>query len=116
MKKWTKKEIVDWHRKAIPECTLAQQYSKVNREAQEFLYAKHHNDKAGMLEEMADIYIVNVVLAVRYNNNMAKLLCRWIENFRNFETIKEAVDSKMDINAKRKFKWLNGEWRHFEGE
>lgn len=116
MRKWTKQNIADWHRDAMPECTMAQQYSKANREAREFIYAKHHNDKAGMLEEMADIYIVNVVLAVRYNNDMAKLVCRWIENFKNFEVIKQAVDVKMDMNAARKFKWVKGEWRHIEGE
>lgn len=112
--RWTKNSIADWHRKALPECTLAQQYSKANREAREFFYAKHHQDNAGMLEEMADIYIVNVVLTTRYNNDMARLICRWIECSKSFERIRQAVDDKMDINAKRKFAWIKGEWRHVE--
>lgn len=114
--KWTKEKIAEWHKQALPDCTLAQQYSKANREAREYIYAKLHDDKAGMLEEMADIYIVNVVLRMRYNNDMARLICRWIEGFKSFDKIRQAVDDKMDVNAKRKFAWVKGEWRHVEDE
>lgn len=111
---WTKTMIADWHMQALPECTTAQQFAKANRESQEFLYAKHHDDKKAMLEEMADVYIVWVVLQMRYRCDAAKLVCRWIEHLKSFDRIKEAVDAKMDINAMRKFAWKNGEWRHVE--
>lgn len=111
---WTKQMIADWHKEALPECTMQQQFAKANREAQEFLYAKHHGDKQGMLEEIADVYIVWVVLAMRYRSDAAKLVCGWIEHFKSFDRIKQAVDAKMDINATRKFAWVHGEWRHVE--
>lgn len=114
--KWTKNMIADWHKRALPNCTIAQQHSKANREAREYIYAKLHDDKAGMLEEMADIYIVHVVLSKRFNNDMAKIICQWIEGFKSFEKIRKAVDDKMDINATRKFAWIKGEWRHVEDE
>lgn len=111
---WTKRMIADWHKEALPECTMQQQFTKANREAQEYLYAKHHDDKPAKLEEMADVYIVWVVLACRYNIAMARLVCGWIEHFKDFDRIKQAVDEKMDINATRNFKWVHGEWRHVE--
>lgn len=102
--------------RTLPNCTIASQYSKANREAREFFFAKHHCDNSGMLEEMADIYIVQVVLATRFNNDMAKLVCRWIESSKKFEKIRQAVDDKMDVNETRKFAWIKGEWRHVEDE
>lgn len=106
--------IADWHKDALPDCTMQQQFSKANREALEYLYAKSHKDKRGMLEEMADVYIVWVVLSMRYNIAMARIVCGWMEHFKHFDRIKQAVDEKMDINAARKFVWKNGEWRHIE--
>jgi hypothetical protein len=67
-----------------------------------------------MLEELADYYIASFALYSRYHDYSAKFVCERIEHLKGFEKIKKAVDEKMDINATRVFKKINGEWRHVE--
>lgn len=111
---WTKQMVIDWHKQALPDCTVNDQRIKVHREAQEFYFAKLHGDKKGMLEEIADYYIASLVLDRRFHDYSAKFVCERIEHLKSFDRIKQAVDAKMDINATRVFKKINGEWRHIE--
>ena len=113
-KNWSKTMIMNWHMNALPECTCPQQRIKSHREAREYYFAKRHGDKKAMLEEMADFYIVNIVLHMRYHDEAAKFVCERIESFKSFPRILQAVNEKMDITATRTFVWKNGEWRHDE--
>lgn len=113
---WTKDKIEQWHMKALPFCTVEEQRIKANKEAKEYYDACRTDDKAAMLEELADVYIANTALWFRYHDYNARLMIALLERRRNWDMIKAAVDCKMDINVKRKFVKIGREWRHIEGD
>lgn len=58
---WTMKEIADWHEKTFPDATLKGQCEKFDEEFKEF------RESHGVLEELADMYIVACGLS-RFDN------------------------------------------------
>ena len=59
--RWTMKEIADWHEKTFPDATLDGQCKKWQEEYKEFRASE------GVLEELADMYIVACGLS-RFDN------------------------------------------------
>ena len=114
MRHWTKDDILHWHIEKMPDCTKAEQYIKGNKEAKEYYDARKFGDYASKLEELADVYIVNVILWLRYHDHNARLMVEFIETRKKWLEIEKAVDCKMEINAKRTFIRKYGEWRHLE--
>lgn len=113
-KQWSKDDILRWHLKALPLCTIQDQRIKVNREAREFYRAEKRKDYVNKLEEIADVYIASVALWKRYHDYAGRLMIEMIEHRRKWNEIADAVDCKMEINATRKFYKKYGEWRHEE--
>jgi hypothetical protein len=110
--KWTKTDILHWHRRALPACKVDSQRLKVSIELGE-LYGAY--DYASKLEEIADVYIASVALWMRFHDSIGKFIFERIENAKKWEEIAKAVDIKMDINAEeREFVLVGKEWRHKE--
>ena len=116
MRHWTKDDIMRWHMEALPECTINEQRIKAHKEAKEFYDARKFGDYAAKLEELVDVYIANVALWLRYHDHNARLMVEFIETLKKWLDIAEAVDCKMEINAKRKFVKKYNEWRHEEDD
>ena len=115
--KWTDEQIVEWHKKAFPNATLETQLKKVEDELQEMQDAidKFLKDKTSSddpIEEVADVYIASVVLAVRFNSMIGALVYNihiksiselMIKSADCAEAVLKAVDAKMDKNVKREW-------------
>lgn len=94
--KWTDKEIVDWHKKTFPNCIVLDQADKVGEEIHEMIMAiVNEESKERIKEEVADVYIASLVLKERFGIDYHFPIFR--------EKIEEAIDKKMDQNAKRKW-------------
>lgn len=88
---WTDKDIVDWHIKTFPCCSVEEQAQKVKEEIQEVINTLINADGTDRyIEEVADVYIASLVLIQRFGVDLRL-------------PILEAIDKKMDINAKRKW-------------
>lgn len=109
--KWNRTLIAEWHRQALPKCDVASQRIKLDKECEEFYFAKAMPDK---LEEIADVYIVAAALWMRYHDFAGRFVADRLEKSKSWPKISEAVDCKMDINACRKYELINGEWRHVD--
>lgn len=89
--KWTDKEIVEWHKKTFPCCTIEEQAKKVKEEIQEVINTLINADGTDRyIEEVADVYIATLVLKQRFGVDLHL-------------PISEAIDKKMDENVKRKW-------------
>ena len=89
--KWTDKDIVEWHKKTFPLCTIEEQAQKVKEEIQEVINTLINADGTDRyIEEVADVYIATLVLKQRFGVDLHL-------------PILEAIDKKMDINVKRKW-------------
>lgn len=98
--KWTDKEIVDWHKKTFPLCTIEEQAKKVKEEIQEVINTLINADGTDRyIEEVADVYIATLVLKQRFGVDLRL-------------PILEAIDKKMDENVQRKWTKVNGVYRH----
>ena len=89
--KWTDEAIVEWHKNTFPNCTVEEQAQKVKEEIQEVINTLIYAD--GMdryIEEVADVYIASLVLKQRFGVDLRL-------------PISEAIEKKMDENAKRKW-------------
>ena len=112
--KWTKEKIAEWSVKTFPSLTCEQQAEKLDLELDELMKAISPADR---LEEKADVAIVLVILEVRFGCAWAGfcLACLLYGNGDEYANqILEAVDIKMDINAKRTWALINGEYRHID--
>ena len=114
--KWTEGKIVKWSREKLPDLSLRDERKKADLEANEFLQASGY---IHTMEELADFYITQVILAYRFNNPSAKVVCllfKWafIEN--PDDEFTKAVDAKMDINEQRPFVKIDGEYRRVKAE
>ena len=129
MTKWTDEAIVEWHKKAFPNATLETQLKKVEDELQEMQDAidKFLKDKTSSddpIEEVADVYIASVVLAVRFNSMVGALVYNihiksiselMIKSADSAGAVLKAVDAKMDKNAKRTWhETTPGYYQHVE--
>ena len=95
---WTDKDIVDWHIKTFPNCTVEEQADKVGEEIHEYIMAVVNEEgKERIAEELADVYIASLVLEKRFGIELHLALSRKNKD--------DKIDKKMDENTKRK--WVN---------
>lgn len=95
------KDVVAWHTRTFQNTTEQEQMQKLREEYNEYMEAKEvHCLKKYAQEEKADVIIVLIVLAYRYDNFVAKLA---LNNRFNKKMIYE-VEKKMEINRNRKWK------------
>lgn len=97
-------KIVKWHKETFPDADLKSQKLKFLEEYREYL-------ESGDIMELADVAIVYYVLNCRF------LFFKFKDIF-DFETdgkwveLKKAINKKMKINKKRKWKKEGGVYRH----
>lgn len=113
--KWTDKKIVAWHKKTFPDCTFESQLAKLDEELKEVVDAQRNGEKEKSYDELADVYIVSLVLAKRFNSTTGKYFLGLLNEHPAPESLKR-VDRKMDINAKRTWCKVNGVYRHKDGK
>ena len=101
MSNWTAKDIVRWHKKALPKTTAEEQLVKLANEAMEYFNAP---DTVNRMEEMADVYIAAINLWRRYGEPLGLLIENWRPIGVSEADIKDAINAKMDINAERTWK------------
>ena len=111
--KWTDDKIVEWHTKTFPDATLDSQLLKLDEELKEVVDAQRNGEKEKSYDELADVYIVSVVLAKRFDSITGKYFLGLLEEHPAQESLKR-VEKKMKINAKRKWIKKNGVYRHDE--
>lgn len=109
MKHWNKTLIAKWHRDALPDCDVVSQRIKLDKECEEFYFAKSMPER---MEELADVYIVGAALWMRYHDYSGRFVIERLEKSKSWPEIQVAVDCKMDINACRTFRKVGQEWRH----
>lgn len=105
-------DIVEWSVNTFPDLTIEQQLMKLESEFDEFETAEGYEKS---LEELADVYIVCMILDLRFNSRIGKFMRDTIKVSCTDDILTEAVKNKMDINFKRKWhKNEKGEYRHDE--
>lgn len=108
---WDKKKIAEWSERTFPRLTAQQQEEKLAIELDELMKAKTPADK---LEEKADVAIVLSILEERFGVYWAGFCLACLLYSDNGEDICKAVDIKMDINTKRTWVLVNGEYRYVD--
>ena len=108
---WTECRISQWHKKVFPDVTVAEQRQKAGREAAEYMAARK---TAAKLEEAADFFIVNAVLARRFSDPVGRLTVLMMKSLPEFDEIAATVEAKMAVNVNRSWQKIRGEWRHVE--
>lgn len=111
--KWTDKKIVDWHKKTFPDCTYESQLAKLDEELNEVVEAERNGEKEKSYDEVADVYIVSLVLIKRFDSMVGRFFIGLLNEYPVPELLKR-VDRKMDLNAKRVWYKVNGVYRHKE--
>lgn len=107
---WTHENIADWSRKTFPKLTRDQQKEKFFKEVKELQRATSYPEH---LEELADVCIVLTILAFRFCVKWAQG-CLYALQAGNDENLEEAINIKMDINSRRTWALINGEYRHID--
>jgi hypothetical protein len=103
-------DVLKWHYATFPKETEKGQYFKVCSEIVEMWGAG--TDEKEHLKEKADVCIALISLAFRYDSEMAQLmLCNMLYERRDEELL-QAIKDKMEVNKKRTWKKVNGEYRH----
>ena len=115
----TIESIMQWNKETFPKTTLPEQMEKFWLEEGEINNAKNNKER---LLELADMIIVAYGLT-RFKNYLSFFIIamieidRWIglieidiPNF--YKKLQKAIDTKMAINRKRKWKKIKGEYRH----
>lgn len=104
---WTDKDIVEWHKKTFPDVDLGSQIKKAEEEIHEYITAVVNEEPQEIIEEeLADIYIVLLVLKNRFG---LKIINSFLPSRGKLEL---AIHHKMDKNAKRTWIKVNGVYRH----
>lgn len=127
MKKYTFKEILDWHEKAFPEATLEGQKNKLEEEFLELFDATEEADEDRVFEEFADCMIVAIGMG-RFSNTASMLALSAINElatkpFKDEEDgiamscaflkdIEKAIDKKMAENVTRTWAKKGGKYKH----
>ena len=103
---WTLDDIVNWHVKTFPNVDLKSQKLKFLEEYREYL-------ESGDIMELADMGIVYLVLSQRFNCDIfVDVMLDEQSKIKNLTELDNAVCKKMDINAKRKWIYKDGVYRH----
>ena len=106
-------KIVEWHKNTFPDATLESQLLKLDEELKEVVDAQRNGEKEKSYDELADVYIVSLVLAKRFDSTTGKYFLGLLEEHPAPESLKR-VEKKMEINAKRKWIKKDGVYRHDE--
>ena len=104
-------DIVAWHKRAFPDATLGSQLLKLEEEIREVTEAKSRGDTDHANKEMADVYIVSVVLDKRFDSVIGRYFL-WLTNAHPIPRLKELVEYKMEINKSRNWICKDGVYRH----
>jgi len=104
--RWSDKMITLWHECTFPNATVGSQLLKLKEEIMEAY--KNFDD----ISELADVYIVAVVLRDRYKIDAGDDVLHNIIKSSKKKDIFSAVDEKMAINLRRDFKFVNGVYHH----
>lgn len=104
---FTSEDIVRWHTETFPDCHVDSQVAKFGEELKEFL-----DNRDPM--ELADLYIVNTIIIGRYKRIITDGLYNWCRDKVDLtdEHILFLVDQKMEVNSKRRWKKINGVYKH----
>ena len=113
--KWTTEKIVEWHKNTFVNATLENQLLKLEEELTEVVDAQRAAKLEESYDELADVYIVAIVLKHRFNSTAGSYfvgLCEYCPP----KDLYKRVDKKMNENVKRKWKFDPdaGVYRHFE--
>ena len=90
--------ITEWSKEVFPDLTYEMQIKKLEEELREVSRAEN-TDR--WLEELADVYIVSAILWGRFERKIGRMSLSWLEDFPEYQKIRESADSKMIINRKR---------------
>lgn len=104
------KDIVAWHTKTFPDCTFESQLLKLDEEIKEVVASKLEG-RIATYEEIADVYIVSVVLAKRYKSAIGKYFVSLVQEY-PVPNLAVRVEKKMEINKKRVWVKIKGVYRH----
>ena len=105
------KDIVAWHKKTFPDCTIESQLLKLDEEIKEVVASRKEGRIADTYEEIADVYIVSVVLAKRYKSAIGKYFVNLVKEY-PVPNLPVRVEKKMEINKKRVWVKIRGVYRH----
>lgn len=109
-----KKRIIDWHIATFPDATLESQLLKFEEEFKEWVDSatKKKKDYDEYMFEFADAFIVALVLSERFGSCVGGYFVG-LANLRNRkDDLILYINKKMGINEKRKWKKVNGVYRH----
>ncbi len=109
--RWNIKSIGIWNKETFPDETTAGQRMKAKKEAAEYLAAQSYERR---IQELADFYIANAGLASRFGDEGGNLVCLLIRDLPYWGEVNKEVQSKMEINQKREWERVYGEYRHIE--
>jgi len=104
--RWTDEMIVQWHKETFPKATLDSQLRKLK---EEILEAYNAFDD---ITELADVYIVCVTLHHRYKCPAGDEPLNNFKKSKLKKQILDAVDKKMYINIRRRYRYINGVYHH----
>ena len=96
------KDIVVWHKKTFPDCHLSSQLLKLEEELGELLETLKTKDLEKFKMEYADVYIVSVVLAARYDSVIGAYFVGVYSPYLDADRV-AIIRKKLDINKCRKW-------------
>lgn len=103
-----KNDIVNWSIEVFPDLTEEKQTLKLQEEVFELENATTEEEK---MCEMADVFIVAIILAIRFNSSLGKTVSTLASLF----DIQEYVEKKMIKNKARVWKKVSNGTYHHEG-
>ena len=99
--------IIKWHKQTFPDCTYESQLLKLEEELEEYKEAR----KPYKITELADIYIVSLVLMDRFESLIGSHIFEWADKI--FKIIGyDAVKEKFEANKDRVWIIDRGVYRH----
>lgn len=107
------KEIIQWHRETFPNCTFESQLVKLEEELSEVVKAHNLGNMQNAYEEMADVYIVALVLAKRYKSHIGIYFVEALKD-KDIPFFVMRIKRKMEINKRRNWVEVDGVYRHTE--
>lgn len=106
-------EILEWHKKTFPKADIKSQLLKLDEELKEVVDAHKNGETEKAYDELADVYIVSLVLEKRFNSTIGAYFIGLLQEHPAPELMKR-VKNKMKINKKRTWHEENGVYRHDE--
>lgn len=98
-------DVVLWHKKTFPDATKETQIQKLEEELREY-FVKYEES------ELADVIICSIALWRRFDCRVGYAVYRYANSIILPSRINDLVSEKMIINRQRKWKGVNGYYRH----